>query len=135
MNPGTRSRPNRPNTVIRDNIQAGSSSRLQHVIVSAACRALAARGIKAETVNRPLFWIVIVFALYVLHQDVWFWHSARPLFAGFLPVGGGTVVAYAAHAFTDQVAGFGGSMKRSIGRRVMADQMKKMFEAGRKEVK
>ncbi len=37
--------------------------------------------------NRPLFWIVVVFALYVLHQDVWFWHSARPLFAGFLPVG------------------------------------------------
>ena len=37
--------------------------------------------------NRPLFWIVVVFALYVLHQDVWFWDSARPLFAGFLPVG------------------------------------------------
>jgi hypothetical protein len=40
-------------------------------------------------------------------------------------------VVYSSHAFTDQVSGFGGSMKRSIGSRVMADQLKKMFEAGR----
>jgi hypothetical protein len=26
-------------------------------------------------------------ALYVLHQDVWLWRSARPLVFGFLPVG------------------------------------------------
>ena len=26
-------------------------------------------------------------ALYVLHQDVWFWRSARPLVFGFLPIG------------------------------------------------
>ena len=26
-------------------------------------------------------------ALYLLHQDVWFWHAARPLVFGFLPVG------------------------------------------------
>ena len=29
--------------------------------------------------------LVIVF--YVLHQDVWFWHDARPLVLGFLPIG------------------------------------------------
>jgi hypothetical protein len=28
-----------------------------------------------------------VAALYVLHQDFWFWRSARPLLFGFLPVG------------------------------------------------
>ncbi len=28
-----------------------------------------------------------VAALYVLHQDVWLWSSARPLVLGFLPVG------------------------------------------------
>jgi hypothetical protein len=28
-----------------------------------------------------------VAALYVLHQDVWFWHSARPLVLGVLPIG------------------------------------------------
>jgi hypothetical protein len=54
--------------------------------------------------------------------------------AGFLPVQGGTVVVYASHAFTDQVAGFGGSMKRSIGSSVMAGKIKEMFEAGRRRV-
>jgi hypothetical protein len=43
-------------------------------------------------------------------------------------------VLYASHAFTDQVAGFGGSMKRSIGRRIMADKLQKMFQAGRTKV-
>jgi hypothetical protein len=32
------------------------------------------------------FWIGVVGVLYSLHQDIWFWRSARPLFAGFLPV-------------------------------------------------
>ena len=31
--------------------------------------------------------IVIVAALYALHQDVWFWREARPLVFGFLPIG------------------------------------------------
>jgi|RhiMetdeSRZDD1v2_1073273.scaffolds.fasta_scaffold01500_4 hypothetical protein len=26
-------------------------------------------------------------ALYVLHQDIWFWRSATPLVFGFLPIG------------------------------------------------
>ena len=30
---------------------------------------------------------VAVAALYVLHQDVWFWDTARPLVFGFLPIG------------------------------------------------
>jgi hypothetical protein len=54
--------------------------------------------------------------------------------AGFLPVSDGTVVVLASHAFTDQVAGFGGSMKRSIGSSVMARKMREIFEAGRKKV-
>jgi hypothetical protein len=28
-----------------------------------------------------------ILVLYALHQDVWFWRSARPLVFGFLPVG------------------------------------------------
>ena len=31
--------------------------------------------------------IVAAAALYLLHQDVWFWREARPLLFGFLPVG------------------------------------------------
>jgi hypothetical protein len=38
------------------------------------------------------------------------------------------------HAFTDQVAGSAGSMKRSIGSRVMAGQMKEIFDKGRKSI-
>jgi len=54
--------------------------------------------------------------------------------AGFLPVPDATVVVLASHAFTDQVTGFGGSMKRSIGSSVMARKMREIFEAGRKKV-
>ena len=31
--------------------------------------------------------VAAVAALYLLHQDFWFWRSARPLVFGFLPVG------------------------------------------------
>lgn len=62
-------------------------------------------------------------------------YNAEQAVAGFLPVQEGTIVVYASHAFTDQVAGFGGSVKRGVGRRIMADKLKQMFEAGRKRVK
>jgi hypothetical protein len=29
----------------------------------------------------------IVFVLFALHQDFWFWREARPLVFGFLPIG------------------------------------------------
>jgi hypothetical protein len=61
-------------------------------------------------------------------------YNGEQAVAGFLPVREGTVVVYAAHAFTDQVGGIGGSVKRSIGHRVMADQMKKLFDAERAQV-
>ena len=31
--------------------------------------------------------VLAVATLYVLHQDIWFWRTARPLVFGFLPVG------------------------------------------------
>jgi Protein of unknown function (DUF3311) len=34
-----------------------------------------------------LLLVIVVAALYLLHQDVWFWRDARPLVFGFLPVG------------------------------------------------
>ena len=36
--------------------------------------------------NRALL-AVVVAAVYLMHQDVWFWRDARPLVFGFLPVG------------------------------------------------
>ena len=51
--------------------------------------------------------------------------------AGFFPVQGGTVGISSIHAFTEQVTGVGGSMKRSIGSKVMAGKMKEIYDAGR----
>ena len=31
--------------------------------------------------------VVAVVVLYILHQDFWFWRTARPLVFGFLPIG------------------------------------------------
>jgi len=61
-------------------------------------------------------------------------YNAEQAVAGFLPVQGGTVVAYTNHTFTDQVAGFGGGVKRGIGRRVMAGKLKDIFETARRQV-
>jgi hypothetical protein len=61
-------------------------------------------------------------------------YNAEQAVAGFLPVPGGTVVAYTNHTFTDQVSGFGGAMKRSIGRRMMASKLTQMFETARGQV-
>lgn len=41
----------------------------------------------AASSRTQLAFIVAIAALYVLHQDYWLWREARPLFAGFLPVG------------------------------------------------
>jgi membrane protein implicated in regulation of membrane protease activity len=30
---------------------------------------------------------LLVAVLYALHQDIWFWNTARPLVFGFLPIG------------------------------------------------
>ena len=34
-------------------------------------------------------WLIAlaIVTLYALHQDVWFWSSARPLVFGFMPIG------------------------------------------------
>lgn len=31
--------------------------------------------------------VLALAALYGLHQDIWFWRTARPLVLGFLPIG------------------------------------------------
>ena len=37
--------------------------------------------------TRRFILAMAVLVLYALHQDVWFWRTARPLLFGFLPVG------------------------------------------------
>ena len=36
---------------------------------------------------RRVLLVFTVLALYILHQDIWLWRTARPLVFGFLPVG------------------------------------------------
>ena len=37
--------------------------------------------------TQRLLLILAIAALYLLHQDIWLWRTARPLVFGFLPVG------------------------------------------------
>jgi hypothetical protein len=52
--------------------------------------------------------------------------------AVFLPVDKGTIVLYANHPSTDQVTGFGGGAKRSIGSKLLASQIEALFEKASK---
>jgi hypothetical protein len=61
-------------------------------------------------------------------------YNAQQAVAAFLPIQGGTLVAYTGHAFTDQVTGFGGSMKRGIGRHMMTEKLEAVFAATRTKV-
>lgn len=58
-------------------------------------------------------------------------YNAEQAVAGFLPVQEGTAVVYTNHTFTDQVAGFGGSIKRNVGRKMMASKLKDSFDKTR----
>jgi len=58
-------------------------------------------------------------------------YNIEQAITGFLPAEGGTLVIYTNHTSTDQVAGFGGSAKRGIGRKFMAGELKKLFEKAR----
>ena len=55
-------------------------------------------------------------------------YNVEQAVTGLLPVKEGTLVVYANHTSTDQVAGFGGSAKRGIGRKFMAAQLEQSFE-------
>jgi hypothetical protein len=48
--------------------------------------------------------------------------------AALLPVEGGTVITYANRTSTDQVAGFGGGTKRSIGSKLLESQLEALFK-------
>jgi len=37
--------------------------------------------------TRRLVLILATLTLYALHQDIWFWRTARPLVFGFMPIG------------------------------------------------
>ena len=58
-------------------------------------------------------------------------YNTSQAFAGLIPVPEGTLVVYRSRVSTDQVAGFGSSVKKGIGRSVMAKQLTDIFERSR----
>jgi hypothetical protein len=58
--------------------------------------------------------------------------NAEQSVVALIPVKAGTLVIYSNHTSTDQVAGFGGGAKRSIGSKLLASQIEELFEKFRK---
>ena len=63
---------------------------------------------------------------YVSHE-----YNDMQAIAGLLPVAEGTAVVYVARTTTDQLGGFGASVKQSIGRGMMSKQIADIFEKTR----
>src|SRR5262249_18537342 len=63
---------------------------------------------------------------YVSHE-----YNDMQAIGGLLPVEGGTAVVYLARTTTDQLGGFGASLKQSIGRGMMSRQIADIFEKSR----
>jgi hypothetical protein len=81
--------------------------------------------------------IALTHALFIPDGDAWIvlqrqfyvstGYNAEQAIAAFLPAQGGTVVMYANRTSTDQITGFGGGAKRSLGSKVLASQLEDMF--------
>jgi hypothetical protein len=68
---------------------------------------------------------------YVLLQRMFYvsaTFNCEQALAAFVPVQGGTAVVYANRTSTDQVEGWGGDMKRSIGSRLLESQLEDQFQ-------
>jgi len=71
-------------------------------------------------------WLVVQRIFYVSTG----FNSTQAL-AALIPVEGGTVVVYGNRTSTDQVTGFGGSARRSIGGRLLVSQLEGLFQKAR----
>jgi hypothetical protein len=71
-------------------------------------------------------WAIADREFYVSHG-----YNTSQALAGLIPVPEGTLIVYASRVSTDQVAGFGSSVKKKIGRTVMATQLTGVFQRSR----
>jgi hypothetical protein len=71
-------------------------------------------------------WAIADREFYVSHG-----YNTSQALAGLIPVPEGTLIVYASRVSTDQIAGFGSSVKKKIGRTVMAKQLTDVFERSR----
>jgi len=67
-------------------------------------------------------WIVFQRQFYVSEG-----YNCEQAIAAFVPVSDGTAVFYINRTSTDQVSGFGGGAKRSIGSKLLASQLEKLY--------
>ena len=44
-------------------------------------------GARSQMTMKRILLVIAVVVVYVLHQDFWFWRTARPLVLGFMPIG------------------------------------------------
>ena len=85
---------------------------------------------------------VLTHSLYIPDGDAWLGvqrqfyvstgYNIEQAVVAFLPVTGGTAVFYGNRTSTDQITGFGGGAKRSIGSKLLASQLEGLFEKVRK---
>lgn len=81
--------------------------------------------------------IVLTHSLFVPDGEVWIvfqrqfyvseGYNCEQAIAAFVPVVDGTAVFYINRTSTDQVSGFGGGAKRSIGSKLLSSQLKALF--------
>src|SRR5262249_46618460 len=74
-------------------------------------------------------WVVVQRQFYVSTG-----YNSEQAVGALMPVEKGTVVFYVNRTSTDQVLGFGGSAKRSIGSKLLASQLQALYEKVRKAV-
>jgi hypothetical protein len=92
-----------------------------------------AHGVPTIDLSHVLFipegdgWLVVQRQFYVSTG-----YNAEQAVAAFLPAQAGTVVVYGNRTSTDQITGFGGSAKRSLGSKLLASQLESLFERVRK---
>jgi len=82
--------------------------------------------------------IALMHSLYVPEGDAWvilqrqFYvsggYNCEQAIAAFLPMQKGTLVLYTNRTSTDQVTGFGGGAKRSIGSKLLASQLEGLYQ-------
>lgn len=88
--------------------------------------------------------IVLTHNLYIPDGDIWIvvqrqfyvskGYNCEQALAAFVPVKEGTAVFYVNRTSTDQVMGFGGGAKRSIGSKLLASQLDALFTKATKAV-
>ena len=88
--------------------------------------------------------IVLTHSLYIPEGDAWIvfqrqfyvseGYNCEQAIAAFVPVVDGTAAFYINRTSTDQVSGFGGGAKRSIGSKLLASQLKALFSKVQSEV-